>query len=138
LTILTTIVVNIVMKTVIFKLVQLGFSEYEAKAYVALLGENPLTAYEIAKNSGIPTSKIYEVIRKLENRRTIQSIHGERSKMFIPLSPDEFIKSFRSTIEDNLQAIKNELGKKDVRYCVYVCSIVNMAYRNKTTLRTAS
>ena len=97
------------MQNAISKLTQLGLSEYEAKAYVALLAENPLTAYEIAKNSGIPTSKIYEVIRKLENRRTIHAIHSERSKVFVPLSPDEFIHNFRTSVENNLQAVKDEL-----------------------------
>jgi len=97
------------MKTAIVRLSKLGFSEYEAKAYIALLKEHPLTAYEIAKYSGVPTSKIYEVIRKLENKRAIQSIHGERSKMYVPLSPEEFIERFRSTIEDDLQSVKDEL-----------------------------
>ncbi len=101
------------MKGAIVKLTRLGFTEYEAKAYVALLIENPLTAYEIAKNSGIPTSKIYEVIRKLEKRRTVQAIHGERSRMYVPLSPDEFIEDFRAAIEDSLQAVKREL--KDIK-----------------------
>ncbi len=106
-------VVNKMMETAIFKLTQLGFSAYESKAYTALLMENPLTAYEMAKNAGIPTSKVYEVIRKLEKRQMIQSIHGERSKLFIPLSPDEFIQNFRDAMENNLLSIKNEL--KDVR-----------------------
>jgi len=101
------------MKIAIARLTKLGFSEYEAKAYIALLKEQPLTAYEIAKKSGIPTSKIYEVIKKLECRYTIQSVHGERSKMYIPLSPEEFIQGFRSAIEDNLQAVKEEL--KDIK-----------------------
>jgi sugar-specific transcriptional regulator TrmB len=91
LTKITTMVVNKAMKTALSKLTKLGFSEYEAKAYIALLKENPLTAYEIAKISGIPTSKVYEVIKKLENRETIQAIHGERSKVFIPLPAEEFI-----------------------------------------------
>ena len=47
------------MKSAILRLTQLGFSEYEARTYTALLKENPLTAYEIAKFSEIPTSKIY-------------------------------------------------------------------------------
>ncbi|HBH62160.1 MAG TPA: hypothetical protein DDX85_10580 [Nitrospiraceae bacterium] len=110
---MTTLVVNNIMKEAIGRLLKLGFSEYEAKAYIALLKENPLTAYEIAKYSGIPTSKIYEVIRKLENRQTIQPIHGERSKLYIPLSPEEFIQGFRAAIEDNLQAVKDEL--KDIK-----------------------
>jgi len=101
------------MQGAIVKLTRLGFTEYEAKAYVALLTEHPLTAYEIAKNSGIPTSKIYEVIRKLEKRRTIQAIHGERSKMYAPLTPDEFIRDYRATIEDTLQSVQSEL--KDIK-----------------------
>ncbi|MEW6600135.1 MAG: helix-turn-helix domain-containing protein [Nitrospirota bacterium] len=101
------------MRAAILRLSKLGFSEYEAKAYITLLKENPLTAYEIAKYSGIPTSKIYEVIKKLENKHTIQSIHGERSKMYVPLSPEEFIQEFRSTIEDNILAVKEEL--KDIK-----------------------
>ena len=97
------------MKSAILRLTQLGFSEYEARTYVALLKENPLTAYEIAKFSEIPTSKIYEVIRKLEGRRIIQSIHGARSKLYVPLSPDEFIHNFRAHMDSNLQAMKEDL-----------------------------
>jgi hypothetical protein len=33
---------------------QLGFSEYEARAYLALLQQNPLNGYELAKVSGLP------------------------------------------------------------------------------------
>ncbi|GBE04341.1 sugar-specific transcriptional regulator TrmB [bacterium BMS3Abin09] len=106
------VVIN-AMEIAVDKLKKVGFSEYEAKAYIALLEENPLTAYEIAKNSGIPTSKIYEVIKKLEKKRTVQSIHGERSKMFIPQPPDEFIRNFRVEIDGKLHAVRNEL--KDVR-----------------------
>ena len=101
------------MEMAVNKLKQVGFSEYEAKAYIALLEENPLTAYEIAKSSGIPTSKIYEVIKRLENKQTVQSIHGDRSKMFIPTPPDEFIQNFRVEIDGKLHAVRNEL--KDIR-----------------------
>lgn len=98
------------MKIVISRLTQLGLSEYEAKAYVALLKESPSSAYEISKNSGIPTSKIYEVIKKLESRHMIQSIHGERSKIFIPVPPEEFIENFRTAMEESLYTVKSELS----------------------------
>jgi sugar-specific transcriptional regulator TrmB len=101
------------MEKAVIMLKHVGFSEYEAKAYIALLEENPLTAYEIAKKSGVPTSKVYEVIRKLECRQTVQSIHGERSKMFIPAPPDELIRNFRVDIDDKLNGVRNEL--KDIR-----------------------
>jgi sugar-specific transcriptional regulator TrmB len=97
------------MKKAITHLIQLGLSEYEAKAYVTLLRENPLTAYEIAKNSQIPSSKVYEVIRRLESRQMVQIVHGERSKMYIPISPDELVQSFRLITESNLDAVIKEL-----------------------------
>jgi sugar-specific transcriptional regulator TrmB len=101
------------VKLAISKLTQLGLSEYEAKAYTALLKERPLSAYEIAKNSSIPTSKVYEVVRKLEKRGMIQAIHGEGSKMFIPVSLDEFIQNFTAFVDSSLSVIRDEL--KDIK-----------------------
>lgn len=129
------------MEIAVNKLKQVGFSEYEAKAYIALLEENPLTAYEIAKNSGIPTSKIYEVIKKLENKRTVQSIHGERSKMFIPIPPDEFIRNFRVEMDGKLHAVRNEL--KDIRtgmdtsYTWHIKDYEGLVLKAKRMLNTA-
>jgi len=98
------------MKKAVIYLMHLGLSENEAKAYTALLSENPLTAYEVAKNSGIPSSKIYEIMRKLQNRFMVQSIHGERSKGFVPVPPDEFVNNYRSDMEESLQTVKSELS----------------------------
>ncbi|MEE8329316.1 MAG: helix-turn-helix domain-containing protein [Thermodesulfovibrionia bacterium] len=97
------------MNTVISRLTKIGLSEYEAKAYIALLKENPLSGYEISKNSGIPSSKIYEVIKRLESKHMVQSVQGERSRMFIPISPEELIEGFRAAMEDSLHAVKTEL-----------------------------
>ena len=130
-----------VMDTAVLKLTQLGFSEYEARAYTALLKENPLTAYEIAKSSGIPTSKIYEVIKKLENRQTVQSIHGERSKMFIPVSPDELIQNYKSVMEARLSAVRSELGDikggMDTSYTWHIRDYDNFIIRAKRMVETA-
>jgi len=88
----------------------LGLSENEARAYIALLSDNPLSAYEVAKKSGIPSSKIYEVMRKLDNRSMVQSIHGERSRSFVPVPLDEFINNYRSDIEESLETLNSELS----------------------------
>ena len=92
------------MISAVSKLQKLGLTEYESRAYTALLKENPASAYEIAKTSGIPTSKIYEVINKLISKEIVQSIHGERTKMFIPASPEELVKGFRSSMNDPSQS----------------------------------
>jgi sugar-specific transcriptional regulator TrmB len=129
------------MQTAISKLQQLGFSEYEARAYTALVNENPLTAYEISKNTGIPSSKIYEVIRKLEFRHMIQSVHGERSKIFIPVPPDEFVQNFRSSTDDNLHAIQIELnsfrGGMNANYTWHINNYDTLLLKSKRMIDTA-
>ncbi len=134
-------VVNRLMSTAISGLTRLGLSEYEAKAYTALLRENPLTAYEISKNSGIPSSKIYEVVKRLESRHMVQSIHGERSKMFIPTPPDEFIETFKTSMEDSLGAVRNELkGLKvgmDTSYTWHIKDYDGLVLKAKRMLDTA-
>jgi sugar-specific transcriptional regulator TrmB len=47
---------------------ELGFSPYEARAYIALVARSPANGYEVAKAAGIPTSKIYETLKRLEQR----------------------------------------------------------------------
>jgi len=129
------------VKTAILKLAQLGFSNYEARAYTALLQDNPLTAYEIAKKSGIPSSKVYEVIRKLEDRNTIQSIHSERSRLYIPVSLDEFVENYKLSIEDSLNSIRNSLkGVKvgiDTNYTWHMKDYDDLVLRSKRMLATA-
>ena len=48
-------------------LVRIGFSEYEAKAYVALLRESPVTGYQLAKISG-KENLLDQLIPKRDNR----------------------------------------------------------------------
>jgi sugar-specific transcriptional regulator TrmB len=130
------------MKGAISKLTRLGLTEYEAKAYTALLKENPASAYEIAKISGIPTSKIYEVFNKLETREMVQSIHGEsRRKLFIPISPDEFVDNFRSVLDENLEAVKSELKEirtgVDTTYTWHIKEYDSLIIKARRMLKTA-
>ncbi len=128
------------MDPVISRLKQIGLSEYEAKAYTALLRDNPLTAYEIAKKSGIPSSKVYEVVQRLESKRIAQSIHGERSKMYIPISPDEFIETFKRAMEDSLVEVKAELKgfkiKTDISYTWHIKDYEDLILKAKRMLVT--
>ena len=72
------------------KFKQLGFTAYEAKAYLALLRQNPVTRYELSKNSGVPRSAIYDIIRKLENLGAVNALYVQPEK-YIPLPPDQLL-----------------------------------------------
>ena len=52
----------------------LGFSEHEARAYLALYKSQPATAYEVAKFAGLPKANAYSVLESLSNKEAAQPI----------------------------------------------------------------
>ncbi len=70
------------------KLVGAGFTEYEAKAYLALLHDYPATGYQISKKSGVPRSMVYEALGRLHIRGAVLETHDSRATLYRPLPPD--------------------------------------------------
>ncbi len=82
-------------KTDILRTLQgIQFTEYEAKAYLALLEKSPLTGYAVALNSGVPRSKIYEVLGNLAGRGDIL-VSREEPPLYSPLPPADLVTSRR-------------------------------------------
>jgi sugar-specific transcriptional regulator TrmB len=86
----------------------LGFTEYEAKAYIALLNRSPMSGYAIALNSGVPRSKIYEVLEGLVGRGEVLASHGS-PVLYTPLPPKELISLKRRKVEINFDAAEDAL-----------------------------
>jgi sugar-specific transcriptional regulator TrmB len=95
------------------KLVQIGFSEYEAKAYVALLRESPVTGYQLAKASGVPRSMIYEVLGKLTARGAAMTLRKEGSTQYAPVPAGEFLTQLQREQDALIGALEEELGGLD-------------------------
>jgi sugar-specific transcriptional regulator TrmB len=68
---------------------QLGFTEYESRAYVALTQTSPATAYEVAKLAKLPRANVYSALRNLENRGAIQPV-TEKPVRYMPHDPEIF------------------------------------------------
>lgn len=90
-------------------LMNIGFTEYEAKAYIALIKSNPATAYEIAKKSGIPTSKIYGVAAKLLEKGIIIPVNNDSKKKYAPSTPEHLIEKQKINFESTLNDIREDL-----------------------------
>ncbi|MEH7122426.1 TrmB family transcriptional regulator [Bacillus sp. JJ1773] len=88
----------------------LNFTEYEAKAYLALLEESPLTGYAVAKNSGVPRSRIYEVLDSLAMRGDILVSPGN-TPQYTPVPAKELIKSRRMKAEENFELAEKSLAE---------------------------
>ena len=87
---------------------ELGLSEYEAKAYLALLDESPASGYKVAQNSGVPRSKIYEVLNGLVRRGVVLVNHGEPVQ-YAPLSPKELVDRRRHEMEQSVDVAEKGL-----------------------------
>jgi sugar-specific transcriptional regulator TrmB len=66
---------------------ELGFSDYEARAYVALLQRSPLNGYELAKASGLPRANVYSVLQKLEERGAVVRHDSPSGVRYAPVPP---------------------------------------------------
>ncbi len=71
-----------------------------------------MTASDISKTSGVPYSKIYEVLNSLENKVWLES-DSSRPQKFFPKSPSTALEAIRhqkeNEIKSNEEIIKNEL-----------------------------
>ena len=95
------------------RLQQLGFSQYSAKAYLALVRLGKGTASEIAKKAEIPQAKIYGVLDDLYERGFITKIEDVTPASFIVEKPKEqflkFLENF-TELADYLNEIYNSAG----------------------------
>ena len=64
------------MKSVVDKLQKVGLTEYEAKAYVALLSAHLSTATKLSEKSGVPRTRIYSVLESLANKGWVKIYSG--------------------------------------------------------------
>src|SRR3954467_6871650 len=98
------------MADVIALLQQLGFSEYESRAYLALLQRNPLNGYELAKLSRLPRANIYAVLQKLEERGAIVRLDQLNGMRYAPIAPTELTQRvatrFQQTLNNDVLAVR--------------------------------
>lgn len=55
---------------------ELGLTEYETRAYIALVSGGPTTAGDLSRLSNVPYSRIYDVLSKLERKVWIEVQSG--------------------------------------------------------------
>lgn len=98
------------MDDTIFELTQIGFSSYEAKAYLALLQKNPAIGYEVSKIAKIPTAKIYETLTSLKNKGVILSSASE-PVFYSPIDPDILLKRIHKEFDEKMENLNGLLNK---------------------------
>ncbi len=95
------------------KMAELGFTRYEARAYVSLLQHHPATRYELSKNSGVPRSAIYDVIRRLESYGAVSALSTQPEK-YVPLPPEEFLKMLEQRFKQKVEDLRKSLSEVQI------------------------
>jgi sugar-specific transcriptional regulator TrmB len=90
-------------------LLQFGFSEYEAWAYLALVQRNPVNGYELAKVSGVPRANVYAVLQKLEERGAVVRLEMPYGTRYAPVAPIELIQRIASRFQNVLSTTQQAL-----------------------------
>ncbi len=91
---------------------KIGLTSYEIRTFSSLLKAKELTASDLSQKSGVPYSKIYEVLGTLEEKGWIGSDDSRPTKYFAksPATGVETTKQkMESDFKDNQNTILNEL-----------------------------
>lgn len=99
------------MEKILQNIQALGFSQYEAKSYVSLVYLGPSTAYQISKQSGVPRTRIYEVLEGLEEKGIVMKEEINGSAQYSPLPVDVFLDSVKQKWEETYTYVQKELKK---------------------------
>ncbi len=95
---------------IISSLMTLGLTGYEAKAYLAALSDTPSTGYKLSKMSGVPRSKIYEVIEKLIQKGFLVFQSGDRN-LVSPVDINFFLDRKKDETLNHIDFLKVNLPK---------------------------
>ena len=91
-----------VSETTLKALKQLGLTEYETQAYLALVAGGQMGASDVSTKSKVPYSRIYDVLGRLEEKQFIQIKKG-RPTTYIAKAPTEVMRLVRLDWEERLK-----------------------------------
>jgi len=92
------------------RLVQLGLTSYEARAYVALVRRDSFTAAQIARTAGLPRQRIYDVLARLVEKGLASARPGSVVK-YAALAPDLAVERLVAIRREELAALEQAAGE---------------------------
>lgn len=100
---------QIILKDVLPMFKYLSFTEYEARAYIALLRKSASSPTEVAEVSGIRRNQIYDVLKSLEQKGGVILLKGSK-KLYEPVKPNLLIRKAMKELERNTEDLKESIA----------------------------
>src|SRR4051794_29369101 len=89
---------------------RLGFGDYEARAYVALLRHDQMSGYELAKVSGIPRANVYDILPRLEERGAVVRVDSPNGARYSAVPPSELMPRLADRFNDDVVSAEQALA----------------------------
>lgn len=97
----------------IASMTRLGFTQYEAQAYTALVGQAALTGAEVSRRASMPPSKVYETLARLEMRGAVLVNRSEPVR-YSAVPHTALLAELRSRFDADLEAAASALDRLPV------------------------
>src|SRR5919198_6032618 len=90
----------------------LGFSQDEARAYVGLLGAEPMTGYALANSTRIPQPKVYETLRRLEDKHAVVRV-GDDPARYVAVPAERLVANLSEQLRTRVTEAERSLAELD-------------------------
>ncbi len=88
----------------------IGLTDYEISIYLTLISKGPMDARELSESSGVPYSRIYNILTQLEkDKMWILKEETSRPSRYFAKSPDEALIIAKKQYNDNFDGHSNEI-----------------------------
>lgn len=91
-------------------LMEIGLTEYQARAYIALIEGGPMTAKEISDASAVPHSRIYDVLGELAEEGWVHELDGS-PKQYQPRHESYTMATKREEYDELIESVRDRLTR---------------------------
>jgi sugar-specific transcriptional regulator TrmB len=89
---------------------EIGLTDYEISIYLTLISKGPMDARELSEASGVPYSRIYNILTQLEKEKMwIIKEEESRPSRYFAKSPDEALVIAKKQYSDNFNNHSNRI-----------------------------
>ena len=90
----------------------IGFTETEARVYLALLAAPPTSGYQVSIRAGVPRSMVYEALGRLEARGAVLRTAGRRGSLYSPVLPGTVLDNLEQGFHARVASVREDLARR--------------------------
>jgi len=98
------------MTSMVERLTRLGFSLYEAKAYVGLLVHGAQTGYGLSNLTGVPQPKVYETLHRLAEQGAVMQT-ANKPATYIAVPAEQLFHALDTDFKQRLRDARKDLER---------------------------